>query len=224
MYSILQPALKTNNEKENVMSLIKPRIMNEISDNLTTVTVDTKDVDLNADCIKFEIPSEVIDSAKSKFMIWDKNSANLLNFKLENGYITTSINAFKIYFSDSLVTPSETFGCDPAKIVVLTSDKLRFKTESEIFENKIVSRTSDSGLINQTDNPEKYDELKSRIGLDKIYNFAIKFDATNMEYVTDNFENPSVSAKEQIYVEESLIKYIDNNANVKYGTLQIKLW
>jgi len=232
IYSILSPTLKNNTEKESAMKILKQNLMKEMSSNLTTITLDNSEVGYNPvggaqyTCVKLDL-GEVDDlkldaefnELEKRFVVDDKLGALRNSFSLSGENLFVGVNGFKIYFSRAFKKATNgAVDTDCADAVY------RSKKTSEIF----LGDETLPGIvktINEIDNAEDYALLKNKLKLESKYNFGMRFtDADNNPTKSNNFDNPNVVVNTDIYSEETLINYIDSNANIRYGKLVVKLW
>jgi len=201
VYSILQPGLKVEKEKEAALEYLKTNLLNAFKDNLIVVTVSAPaEISPPPICIRLNtnnfVGSKFIAKKQDDSIISAGDKVNPLNLNLDT---------FKVYFSNSINPTALGFLGDSCTLL----EPNRVDINEEIFETKIKDSITDQNTFKQRFNlPE---------GNDFGFSFTDKEGA-----VINTIDNTPQGIN--IYTEEILIKYIDIEANAKYGSIVIRVW
>jgi len=216
VYAILEPTMTTERDKQYILDYLKLNLVDNVSSDMTTMTVYIEEP-VPKNCVKInsvvgEIPEHdelLFKNQDDETLIYEISGDG---FRIEVGY---GFNGFlKIYHAEglnsSLGTP-ECTGNTPINQIEPTF----IKTYSQIFESKI-------GDINES-YYTNYEGLKSELGIPEGTEFSF--------YLWDSERNEIFKAENQVppttksvYVEEIPIQYVDEQGNIKFGFLVIKVW
>lgn len=213
MILLLSPSLKTQNREETVFEFLKLEILENVSENLYSITLDL-DSSESGNCI--EIPNLLTDFGISK------------NVKIRNqddeelsGVFTTSNNLqitkassddfFKIYYSPAFSSLSEGSGSCSA-LTEGTDYSFGVTTNNTyVFESRM------NGLMEQYEN---YDFLKDNLGVPPGLEFGFGLIYNNGTTV----ETTPKDVLKNVYIRQVPIIYVDTNGEVSSGFLKILVW
>ena len=205
LYSISNPAIKTEKSDESLIEYLEPKIIQEVSSGLTTIYASSSDAGYN--CIGIQNYPGV------GFSTIAKNAEDVIIDSYISGsnlYLEPGEDFVKVFYSeDSLEQHNFNFE-DCLEIGTTAIDFQR--TEKYVSESKIVSLIEDL-------NNEGYEELKTQFNFVESKDFGIGFVNDETEIETE-----SSDLSTNIYVEEIPIQYFDNQANIKNGFLKIRVW
>lgn len=216
LYIVVEPAVKTGEDKKAILEYLEMRIIRNISINFTSTSVEiSSNKNPQKDCVRLEnflILSEILAHMIVKNetggiqdeIFRDFGNLGIKRKKRENLF-------FKIYSSSEfdLLGEGEITQC----FLVEDEDYSigMIKIERYIFESKV-----HEFIEGYTNNYENFKEdLKLPPGNEFGFGF-IQSDGTKIEVG----EGGSAS----VYAEEIPIQYIDNDANTHSGFINIKVW
>jgi len=205
IFSILEPSISTQKDKKNIFDNIEVGIMNEISSDMTVITVKFASGEQNCVYLNNIVSKSVIEN---KIVVKDdlgKTMSSSINGNslLINGESSVS----KIYYSE------EFDELEPGSECLETSYELGLtKTSEYIFETKVLD------LIEQYNN---YETLKSDLKVPEGVEFGYGIKLSNgTTFETHKEENLSIN----VYIRETPIEYVDLEGNILAGYIKTKIW
>jgi len=214
LYSVIEPATRSQADKLDLMKFLKIELLKEFSADMSTLTIKIPVIPRVIKCVSFPIPD--ID-LEGRGVVAKDIDGNLFPSHVLLGRTEMTVagkGVFKIYYSEEFG-----MGVDIGSCTQLTEDMYEvslFKTDEEIFGSKILNV---SELINL--DQKYYEELKQKFGVGVGEEFGFVFNDENKNFISGT-EEKNVST--DIFVEELPIQYIDSEANIKSGFLNIKVW
>ena len=214
LFSILEPAIKTQEDKESLLDYLETELIENFVENMTTFTIKINEpINPNKDCVK--VQNVLGEITNEKDLVIKNESKDILNYSVQgNSLIIGTGKNFKgflkFYYSDELgSSPAfEGGGCEPITNIIVGL----IKTETRIFETII------EDLIKQYD--DYYELLKEELKIPAGSEFGFSFTYSDGTIIGTEEKEISTS----IYAEEILIQYIDEEANILSGLLNIKVW
>lgn len=218
IYSIVEPATRVERSKQKTLELLTPVLMEELTEDMTSVTVNLEKYEGSSDCINLPAVTGIFNMgsvAKNEkegvipSTLKDDDTTNVNWSKVNDGEV------IKIFYSkefESIETGLS--GCD-VLVKNVTFDYGLIRTNEYIFESKIIS-TLDS--INNS--REYYEELKTNLSIPLGDEFGFGFKDKDGN-ITQTQEREAMA---NIYVEEIPVQYICDEANINSGFLIIKVW
>ena len=206
LFSALQPALKTEKDKEAILEYIKNSIIELSSDNLTIESVIVDNIGNIYDCVKIN----KLESDKN--IIVKDSSENIIDYYINSEIISDDLNAdksiFKIYYSKSIVAqPSP----QPTCVNTKTNPDISFiDKETIIFVSKF-KNVADGN----------YDLLKQELGINAGTDFTFTLLDANKTNIT-NMKKTDISTN--VYVDEFPVLYANENGEIKSGFINIRVW
>ena len=218
LYSILQPVTFRERNKDYILDYLTLNIIRNSTGNMTTMIINVDEL-VTKDCINIqqlslsEIPIEFRDN------LMFKTDTESLNYKLQNIntiYVEVPEGGFigiiTVYFSEEIVPRFDNTlgGCDPNPYPVGY-----VRTFSEIFGTKITE-------LNETYYAD-YEGLKAYLGLPEgtEFNFYLLSGTREVLISAEIQETPT---DRSVYVEETPIQYADDDGNILFGFLVVKVW
>lgn len=226
LYSIIGP-VKIQENKENVLDFLEIEIKEKLSANFTSSSITIPGIYV-WDC--FEI-NHLVDFTGLNVIVKDENN-DVVNFGL---YEDNNINRkflridatpekryFKIYYSPEKFIDSPLDETCPFTVGSYYSDAAMYenysitdigllRTDKYVFESKVREVFVDD---------TKYKEMKESLNLP--YGSEFSFSFKTADGVTIKAENKEVAA--DTYVREVPVQYIDDEANIKSGFINLKIW
>ena len=218
LYVILEPKIKSEKSKEFILDYLENVLTKEASSKLTIAVISINSNLINPTnpldkktCVNIEHPKEDLGLNS---VVKDKNN-NIIDSKSSSSYLTISHQDktfFKIYYSKELFNEQTTAETDCNYLKKETDYSADTVKNEYIFETKI----SEIKGRYETDYEGLKDDLKMPNG---EFSFSLK----------DNNEKNIISTPEKqttadIYVKEIPIQYVDKDANIKSGIMNIKVW
>ncbi|MFH1586005.1 MAG: hypothetical protein ABIB79_04515 [archaeon] len=210
LYSILEPSLKVNNDKDFLLNHLETEILENCSGEMASITV-INNSQSSYDCLKIDISPTGLNLTGSRLIVKDKDNTNVHYGYFGNTlWIENNTNKlFKIYSSEFITPQNSTVNC-PVNSTNYTIGL--FRTEKYIFGKKIKNLISE---INSN-----YEDVKDQFNVPPGGEFGLEF-VDSKGTVTRTLEkNVSID----IFVNEVPINYIDNQTNLVSGFINIKVW
>lgn len=214
VYSVLEPATRSNEDKINLVNYIKIELLNEFSADMSILTIKIS-ADPLGNCVSINTPDEELEDYGT---VVQNISADI--FESYNALGKTELDipqagVFKIYYSEEFDSKVDLGTCTS-----LTEDTdyeiSLLKTNEEIFGSRILN------IIDSINtNKSFYEELKQKFDVGLGNEFGFYFNDENKNFIAGTQE---VNVSRDIFVEEVPIQYIDSEANIKSGFLNIKVW
>ena len=205
LYSIIAPRLETQKEKEFILENLKKEVVDKTSSELIKATVTHDEDTLNLyNCLKVDNNAVGIEGLKA--IVKDAGDSIIdSGFSSDSLIIDWTNNEkafFKIYYSGLFTDSAKSAGsCDIPEISSIQTNKYVF--ESKIEEYITIGDFSDLNIPNRI-------------------NFDIQFiDAGNGK--TGKFDELK-EVSTAIYADMLAVQYVDSQANIKTGFINIKVW
>ncbi|VVB79257.1 Uncharacterised protein [uncultured archaeon] len=218
IYTTLQPTLKTGREKQVILDHIKQVTMDEITGNLTIVSVRLNQADPTVppnSCFSLADIQEV--SRQEGSIVKDVNG-NIISSKRNAGVISAAWNGqagefFRIIYSEQnftekkLTTPT-CYNLNSAPSGFYT---LNVNRDEQILATKINMMLVDYG--------GKHELLREKFSVPADSDFAI---STTMGGVFLGGEPPASSVN--VFSEDIVFQYVNNTADVTTGKIRVSVW
>jgi len=199
IFSVIEPSISTQKDKKNMFDSIELKIIEEISSNMTTITVnfgsggsgciDLEDLNIGKRIVvKDDLGRGVSSSA-------DDNSLQI------NGESAETF--FKIYYSEEFDELAGS-GCSPTSY-----DLGLTKTSKYIFQKKVIELIS-----------RDYETLKTEFNIPEGVEFGYGIILSNGTTIETNQERLPTN----VYIRETPIEYVDLDGNILEGYLKTKIW
>jgi len=215
-YSIIEPTIQIDQTKQIILNYLEGELINNLSAELTitTVTVNKTIVQL---CVELQDLMESLGTER-KIIVRDNLGNRSQSFirgqSLQINRTRADESFLKIYYSeefnDLMNAPQP---CPPALREEQGEYAIRLtKKENYVFESKI-NKTLDMYKTN-------YEELKTQLNIPLGTEFGFSFINSTGGIIKTDEKNISTN----VYVGEVAIQYIDSNANILHGFIDIKVW
>ncbi len=214
LYSAIEPAVKIQKDKQSLLDYLESALIEQTYAEITTFTIMIDEtINPNKDCLKVQnIIGEITN--ETDLIIKDEFD-NVLNYLVQGQALIIGTGYFfsgflKFYYSEDLPSsPSfEGVGCEP--ITGISVGLVR--TETNIFETKIID------LINEYEN--NYESLKEELNIPAGSEFGFSFTYSNGTIIETQKEELSTS----VYAKEIPIQYVDEEASINFGFMNIWVW
>jgi len=218
LYSILEPTIKTQGDKQSLLDYLEKDLIENFSANLTTSTLSIIEK-APQNCVEIENLIEEI-GINSRIIVKDESediSQAYISKKDSNNLLINRDDSentfFKIYSSEefeeletSEINPCKTLKKDDGYSLGLT------RKDKYIFEKRVI------GLIERYN--EEYESLKEELKIPLGSEFGFSFAYSNGTIT--GTEEKEISAN--IYADEIPMQYIDEDANILSGFINIRVW
>lgn len=217
IYMIINPAIETGEDKGSVIEYLEWKIIENTSANFTSTSIEiqsatnpgTNCVELQNFFILSEVPEYVI-TKNEKGEIQNEIYRNFGNLIIERN--DKENRFFKIYSSfefdllnEEIITPCSAISDEGYNIGLI-------KTGKYVFEENIYV------LMNYYE--ENYEGLLGELDIPPGTEFGFSFTKSDGEII----ETKQEITDDNIYAEEIPVQYIDSNANILSGFINIKVW
>jgi len=235
LYSILQPALKLETDKQDMIDYLTSKLRENFTGQLLSisVTVDPYKKGSGADCIGvpnlttgIEQPSIGLD--RNLLIVKNSSNSNLPYFIESNGKdlsIKTGTQFdgfFKIYSSKDIISSK----CSTCGISNCYNDVLGVGITYEITSvgqmNETFLKKARTFKANYESSSESYETIKTQLKVPKNIEFSFELKTSEGESI--NTSTRIVPTGANVYVGEIPILYVDEQANLKSGFLTVKVW
>ncbi len=222
LYTIIQPVTVRERDKQYILDYLTLNLMGDATGNMSTMIINVEEEVQPQTCLNVkdiigdesdQIPEYMIDhlifkTSEEKFT-YERNS-NSIRVNTGIGFI----GIITVIYSESIV-PLEydgVPGCFPKNYPVGY-----VRTFSEIFETKIYE-LNESYYVS-------YEGLKAHLGLPPgtEFNFYI-YDSKRSKPPIISAENYEPPTDRSVFVEEVPLQYVDEDGNIIFGFLLIKIW
>lgn len=214
LYSIMEPAIKIQGNKKLILDSIEVNLLKLISSNLTTKTITINEQEITKDCIKFV----GIENLPEQDLIAIDSFGNFLEYNIQEQekslYLSledSSNRIFKLYNSIEFDTYETTLkGCK--NILKEDYNEVSSSVRKYAFESRIFNITK----FIESD----YENFKELVGVPAENEIEISFTFSNGTKIETGDNNSAIS----IYSKDTPIQYVDWEANILSGILNIKIW
>jgi preprotein translocase subunit YajC len=215
LYAIIEPKLKTMEEKNSMLDHLEKNVLSEISAQINSTAIKILKDTTGKPCVKLNNFQGVIQNIH---LITEDSAGILISHSLQgdsNLYADLPADKFlKASGADLFdASPSETkSNCEP--IDVSNSDQIRLilRLENVTFEKKINELFS-----SYTTN---YEELKNRLRVPESADYGFAFIDNTGQMIETSVPDREMS----IYAREIPIAYLNQSADTLAGTLIVKVW
>lgn len=207
VYDILAPAIVTDENKEKILEEMKPKLIEIFSANLTTTTISVK----NASSGCFEIVksgdiSNINSIVGNGDILIDSHDGNTMKIKSTTDPLIKIYSSTEIISSTSPLSDCESF-LEPNDYKIVL-----FRTKKYVFESKIRSFVESFSL--------NYNRVKEDLGVPIGTEIAITFEDSEKNIIGGTM--PDI--EKSVFAERITINYIDAQANIKPGFININIW
>ncbi len=216
IYAIIQPAIKTDKNKQSLLDYLKIELNENLSTKIKVMTV-SLDNSISGNCIELK---DFINFTDNNITLLAKNiTGKILGSSVssdkKNLFIQRGVNEefLKIYYSKDfpkLVQNSVT----PCNTLIKDAN---YSIDSNIIRNKLLE-TKIKSLINEYET--NYEKIKNNFNFPESNNFGFIFEYENKTILNTTQKR----VQGDIYAEEYPIEYITENAEIEFGFLMIKIW
>jgi len=217
MYSIVQPALNVQRDKESISSSLELGILKKLSYDMTTGTISLENT-LGSGCVQLEDAITALGIGKN--IVVKEGSGTILNSYIsssgENDILvqgtSSSGNLLKIGYS-SILNEAETLSLTCTELQEGEGYTIGLvKTQKYLFEIKMIE------LIEEYHT--QYEELKAELNILEGMEFGYGLVLSNGTIIETNGGEPTTN----IYVQQTPIQYVNVEGNIVAGYIETKIW
>lgn len=198
LYFVVEPAVKTQRNKKDIIKSLEQELIREFSSKLTTAIVSSG----GGACLS--VSNSNLGINNEGVIVKDRNNNLITNgFETNNLIIDpSSETTLWIYYSDEFQKNSKpNSGC-------LTPTIVSVRDSEEIFQSKIARAISN------------FEALKNNVSIAANNEFSFFVTLSNGTVIDAGIKNVS----KELYVDEIPIQYIDAESNNLGGKLTIRVW
>jgi len=220
LYIIFEPSMNIKQDKELALEYLEKELIESSTAELTTVSIlfnmsSLNDTIFNSEtdlCLEIKSPENfgelftyAIVKNEEENLIASKKEENNLNFNFTNQ------SFLKIYYSSELV--EEALLTETADCVFINKTNYsigHIQKKEYIFKSKILALIGDYYTISPN--------------IKNLINSEFDFGFTDSEGPPPTWTNEIKNVSTSVYAKEIPIQYIDEEANIKSGYLNIRIW
>ncbi len=231
LYSVVKPAINTGTDKKSILSSLETQVIKNVSSNLTSTTVQISN-NPNKNCVVFANLLTALEIQPPYPLIVKNDLENVQEayegsvgtefggLKIDNRDKKNSVydSFFNIYYSTNFtgLTTKDVSSC-PLLIYDINSN-----TGDYAIGSVTITKYAFESKINYLESyyNSNYDQLKIYLKIPPGNDFGfgfIKSDGTKTEVGT-------APEKASVYADEIPIQYVDANANILSGFINLKVW
>ncbi len=221
LFSIVEPAIRMQRDKESLLDYLKIELIERFSADLTSASV-TINKTLPQDCVKLldlvtELSIVPVVIVKGKLGKIFPNKIEGDDLKIDRGEEEIEEFFFKIYYAEEL---EEVIGWTfDGECKSYDKDLEQYtiglvRTDEYIFEKEVIK------LIEQCGSEEGYDNLKDDLNIPSGSEFGFSLIYGNETRIGTEEKNISTN----VYAREIPVQYVDREANVNSGFINILVW
>jgi len=214
LYAIIEPAIKVQKDKESFLNYLEVKLEKEFSSNLTTTTIKIEE-SINPVQNCFVIENIIGNIIEEPNLVIKGESEDILDYSISGDSLNletgTSFSGFlKIYSSEEFEYSPSFDGQSCGSLTQVSTGLV--KTEKKIFESKIIESIAEY--------KSNYEDFKSELNTPEQSEFSFSFIYSNGTKIFTEESNLSTN----VYVQKIPIQYIDKEANINSGFIDIKVW
>ena len=205
---ISTPVIKTEKNKDLALEILESNLIEKISKNMKVVTVFNNSA--TESCLVIDITSLGFDVSELDFTV-KSEAGNNIKSNYSSGFlkIETTENLSKIYyanetFNDYTYNPGVN-PCAPSEVSLI-------RTYDFVFETEMINLISEYN--------SNYINLRDELDVLPRHDFSFNFMYNNGILIGPNQKRVTKS----VYVKDIPIQYIDKNANINFGVINLKIW
>jgi len=205
LYMAIEPALQTSEEQELLMSKLKPKVIERISSNFTTITVSNSSAGscMEIDPYPYAGMNSTIALNPQGEVIATQISGDTLSIDTSSGSDFYKIHSADVQLDTQTFSPS---GCTNSYKLGVN----RKRTQ--------VSKQKTLNFIEEYD--YNYSNVKKSFNIPKANHFGVDFIYDNGTRAETNTTNLT----RNIFIEKFSIQYFDEEAKEKGGFLRVRIW
>lgn len=212
LYSILEPSLKVERDKEALLEHLKIELLEEFEAELITVTVKIDDDVEVGSCVQLNYMES--QTSGKNLVVKNKDDVSL-KYKWRGANLLTEFNVdrfFKVFYSEEFEIRDDFFtDCTPISPNQYSGGFVN--EEIYVFESKVHE------LVLEYEN--NLDDLREKLSVPEDSGFGFEF--LNKERVSLNKTNEG-EVSLSIFGEEISVQYVDETASIEPGFVIVRVW
>lgn len=229
LYSILQPALKTDSDKQDMVDYITRELKENFSSELLSVTMNITywQTGSSASCVNVkDILIGIEEQGLNRsFLIIKNSSGSILPYFIESNGKDLSIKTgtqfdsfFKVYSSKYINSSN----CTPSSCVgTCYNSNLGYEIRTVGQMNETFLKKAKIFKANYEQSDASYGTIKTQLKVPSNIEFNFELKTVEGESINTTKIPPTTA---NVYVGETPILYVDEQANLKSGFLTVKVW
>lgn len=217
LYTMLQPITVKERGREYILDYLTLNLLGEATGNLTTMVIHIdEEVNPPFTCVQLQNFNQHLDRSLWGNLLFNDPDGNEITYEERNNkiYVNTGTGfsgILTVYYSENIIGEQESMSpCSPHETNVGY-----IRSFSELFGTKMYELKDEYDL--------NYEGLKAHLGIPEGTEFNF--------YVLDGARKPIISAEmykiptdRSVYVEETPIQYLNEDGNMIFGFLLVKIW
>ncbi len=208
LYSMIEPTIKSQKNKQYFLDYVEGELIKNVSGVLTSWTVKNTTSIIYPGCLR--VNNTELGTVGLNSIVKDRNNQQV-NSKISGEFLEIEWTSFggsfyKIYYSNETFKSTTSFPCtggyEPA---IITSSGRTVK---------YVSRTKIANVINN------FQDFQNGLNIPPGYYFSLSFTYSNGTKISAGETNVSTS----VYAKEKIVQYLDDEANINKGIINIRVW
>lgn len=211
LYSVIGPNINIS-DKDSFLDYLRIELLGRFSTNLTRVTVSTEST---ASCIKLNGFNELA-GVGSNLIVKDSND-DIVDSGIyldQDLIIEENEDFFRVYSSETFDELEEkTISCTELEYETGYSITL-IRKEQYVFKKRVEE------FVNEYGTEEGYENLKTELKIPRGTEFGLSFTESNGSVI----ETIEREISGDVFAREIPIQYVDDEANILLGVMNIKVW
>lgn len=207
LYSMIEPTIKSQKNKQYFLDYVEGELIKNVSGVLTSWTMANKTIGIT--CLR--VNNSELGTVGLNSIVKDKDNTIMdSNTSLDGIYLfikwTPGVTFSKIYYSDELFKQAVSFsptGCDSTGTITSSGRTVKY-----------ISRTKIANVINN------FQDFQDGLNIPPGYYFSLSFTYSNGTIISAGEKNVSTS----VYAKEKIVQYLDDEANINKGVINIRVW
>lgn len=215
LYFIIEPAIRIQGDKQNILDNLERELLEKFFGNLTTFTL-INEIEITEDCVELEKLMDKKGMDDSRIIVKNESGA-ILNVKRDKKNLFVDTNNkksffLKIYHSEEFdeIEEGDMSGCEKLNQNKYSIESV--KQKEEIFLTRI-NKTKE-------EYEENYTSLKNELNIPDGSEFGFMF--TDKDEIIIETEKKDVSRS--VYAEEIPVLFVNREVNIKPGFMNIRVW
>ncbi len=230
LYSILQPALKTEGDKEDMVDYLTAKLKENFSSGLTYVNAIVEETQSDLNCITITEMSVGLEEQglNKSYLIIKDESNSILPYFIGDDKKTISINInSEVFFPDGFLKIYSSKDVDSTKSLTKTGwgdcyEVSLYRIEAVGQMNETFLKKARTFKEDYESGDESYETIKTQLKIPGNIEFGFELKTAEEERISTSTRIVPTGAN--VYVGEVPILYIDEQANLESGFLTIKVW
>jgi hypothetical protein len=219
LYSIMEPAIKTQSDKKALLEYLKNDLVTNLSYDITTSYINITGATTNNCANLLGITEGIgIKPGLSSYVVVKDGSDNVL----VTSPSSSDLKVQRVFRSDRILKVFHSYGLNESSSVALSPcddlvqsvgyDFAFIRTRTYVFKERLID------LVNMYESD--YNGVKLGFNVPVGSDFGFSFTESDGNVISTPEENVSKS----VYVDEFPVEYVDDEANVLPGFISVRVW